>query len=359
MTAADRRQRIVVLAPNWLGDGIMALPALADIRRAHPHAQLAVAARPGLSPLFTMVPGIDETLALDQSRRLRGPQGDIARLRGGRFDCAVLFPNAFRAAWAVRRAAIAERWGYASDLRRWLLTRAVRRPRNPRLHQAAYYQHLTVALGMPAGPLQPVLKVGDDAAKQARELLEAHGWRGEPLVGLAPGAAYGTAKQWPPDRVGRLVADVARHHAARFVIVGSPDDAAAAAQVRAAATAAGADASTILDVCGKTDLVALAAIFTLCRMAVANDSGAMHLAAAVGTPVTAVFGPTREWATAPLQAVGGGSVTIVKTDVWCRPCMLRTCPIDHQCMTGVSVDMVAAPVHAALTSQAVVGEHHR
>jgi heptosyltransferase-2 len=359
VTTAARARRIVVLAPNWLGDAVMALPALADIRRAHPDAHLAVAARPGLAPLFTMVPGIDHTLALDRSGRLRGSQGDVARLRGGRFDRAVLFPNAFRAAWAVRAAGIAERWGYASDLRRWLLTRAVPRPEDPRLHQAAYYQRLTTALGLPAGPLQPMLTVSRDAIQNARGVLEAHGWRGEPLVGLAPGAAYGTAKQWPPDRVGRLVAEVARHHAARFVIVGSPGDAGAAAEVRTAATGAGAAASTILDLCGETDLVALAAIFTLCRMVVANDSGAMHVAAAVGTPVTAVFGPTREWATAPLQAVGGGSVTIVKTDVWCRPCMLRNCPIDHQCMTGVSVEMVARPVHAALTSQAVVGEHHR
>jgi heptosyltransferase-2 len=306
-----------------------------------------------------MVPGIDETLTLDHSRRLRGAQGDIARLRGGRFDRAVLLPNAFRAAWAVRRAGVPERWGYAGDLRRWLLTRAVPRPADPRLHQAAYYQHLTVALGMPAGPLQPVLKVADDAVRQARGMLEAQGWRGEPLVALAPGAAYGTAKQWPPDRAGRLVAEVARHDAARFVIVGTAGDAAAAAHVRAAASRAGVDPSAILDACGKTDLVALAAIFRLCRMVVANDSGAMHLAAAAGTPVTAVFGPTREWATAPLQAAGGGSVSIVKTDVWCRPCMLRDCPIDHQCMTGVSVEMVAQPVRTALTSQGVVGEHHR
>lgn len=357
-TPAAAPSRIVVLAPNWLGDAVMALPALADIRRAHPGAHLTVAARPGLEPLYTLVPGIDGTLALDGRRRLRGPEGDVARLRGGRFDRAVLFPNAFRAAWAARRAGIGERWGYASDLRSWLLTRTVRRPRDPRLHQAAYYQHLTGALGMPAGPLQPSLTMPAGIVGRARQLLESHGWNDEGLVGLAPGAAYGTAKQWPPGRVGQLVAAVARHHPVRFVVVGSGGDAGAASEVQASARAAGADPRAIIDVCGKTDLVTLAGLFSLCRMVVSNDSGAMHLAAAVGAPVTAVFGPTREWATSPLQAVGGGATTILKTDVWCRPCMLRTCPIDHQCMTGISVEMVAAPVRAALTSQDVVGEHH-
>jgi heptosyltransferase-2 len=359
VTATRAASRVVVLAPNWLGDAVMALPALADIRRAHPGGHLAVAARPGLAPLFTLVPGVDETLSLDASGRLGGGQGDIERLRSRRFDRAVLLPNAFRAAWAVRRAGIPERWGYATDLRRWLLTRAIARPRDPRIHQAAYYQHLTAALGMAPGPLQPALTIEAGAVTDARGLLASQGWAGEPLVGLAPGAAYGTAKQWPPERVGRLVAELSQRHAVGFVVIGSPADAPAAGRVRQAALAAGADTAAILDLCGKTDLVALAAVFTLCRMVVANDSGAMHLAAAVGTPVTAIFGPTREWATAPLQAVGGGAVTIVKTDVWCRPCMLRTCPIDHQCMTGIAVETVAAPVQAALTSHPVVGEHHR
>ncbi len=340
--------RLVVLAPNWLGDAVMALPAIADVRRHWPHAMFAVAARRGLAPLFDAVPGVDEVVALDAAPPRLSVASDARRLRDGAFDAALLLPNAFRAALVTWRARIAERWGYATDRRGWLLTRRVERPAADRLHQADYYRHLTAALDVPAGPRHPVLRASDAARGAARRLLGDAGWRGERIVGLAPGAAYGSAKRWPPDRVGALAARVVRELGALPVLVGAAADRVTAGEVMAAAAAAGLPPSAIMDLTGRTDLATLIGVLEACAAFVSNDSGAMHLAAALDVPVTAIFGPTREWATSPLPGPAGRDAAIVHTDVDCRPCMLRTCPIDHRCMTRIAVDDVLGPVGRAL-----------
>jgi len=346
----DAPERLLVLAPNWLGDAVMALPALADVRRHWPRASLAVAARPGLAPLFEAVPGVDAVIALASAppRWSAGP--DTARLREAGADAALLFPNAFRAAYVAWRAGIRERWGFARDLRTWLLTRPVTPPKDERLHQAEYYQHLTASLGIPAGPRRPVLRVGDADRAAAGALLEQDGWRGEPIVGLAPGAAYGSAKRWLPERVGLLAARVAAA-GARPVIVGAAADQATALEVVAAAAGAGLARGAVIDLTGRTDLPTLMGVLARCSAFVSNDSGAMHLASALDVPVTAIFGPTREWATSPLPGPAGRAAIVVHTDVSCRPCMLRTCPIDHRCMTGIEVDAVLTPVLRALADR--------
>jgi heptosyltransferase-2 len=122
------------------------------------------------------------------------------------------------------------------------------------------------------------------------------------------------------------------------------------------ATAAGAGAAEVIDLAGRTDLPALAGVLARCGAFVSNDSGAMHLAAAVDVPVIGLFGPTREWATSPLPGPRGIEAAIVRTDVWCRPCMLRTCPLDHRCMTGIGVDDVLTPALAALRGMPVSPE---
>jgi heptosyltransferase-2 len=337
-----------VLSPNWLGDAVMALPAIADARRLWPEATITVAARGGLSALFGAVPSVDAVVALDATPPRLSVSADAARLREGAHDAALLLPNAFRAALVAWRARIRERWGYATDRRGWLLTRRVAPPSNARIHQADYYRHLTGALGIPQGPRHAVLRVPDQARAAARRLLERDGWRGEPLVGLAPGAAYGSAKRWPPDRVGALAARLSTSLGARTVIVGAMADRATANDVIGATAAAGAAPDTVIDLTGRTDLPTLMGVLASCAAFVSNDSGAMHLAAALDVPVTAVFGPTREWATSPLPGPAGRDATIVHADVDCRPCMLRTCPIDHRCMTRISVDDVFASVTRAL-----------
>jgi heptosyltransferase-2 len=263
-----------------------------------------------------------------------------AELAGEQFDTALLLPNSVHAALVAKRAGIPERWGYRTDWRGSLLTRAVRPAAG--LHQVEYYQQLVHALGFPNGPVEARVTVPRDAREAASRLLAARGWDGgTPLVALAPGAAYGGAKRWPPEYFAELARALAAD-GVHSVIVGSAPDAATAREVERAfdATAAGAEggsrAGVLLTVVGETDIPTLAGVMTLCRGLITNDSGAMHLAAAAGVPVTAVFGPTDERATRPI----GDAHAVLAHPVWCRPCMLRECPLDHACMRGVQVSQV-------------------
>jgi heptosyltransferase-2 len=324
MTAPER---VVVRMPNWLGDIVMALPALAMARRGFPSTRLAVA----LPAAFAAVAGEildaapDEIIVLDD--RQRGRRGEATQLRSGRFDLAILLTNSFGSAWIVRRSRIPDRWGYRANLRGPLLTRAVSRPRG-RVHQADYYRALMRSLGMPEGNGGPRVVPTESTLARGRAALERAGVDlAAPLVGIAPGAAYGYAKRWPPVRV----ADVIRRLAARgvtTVLVGSAGDREAGREIESAART--------VNLIGRTDLRELMGVAAACRAFLSNDSGAMHLAAAIGVPVVAIFGPTDERATAPV-----GDHTILTADVFCRPCMLRECPIDHRCMKRIGAEQVA------------------
>jgi heptosyltransferase-2 len=353
--------RVVVFAPNWLGDAVMALPAVADIRRHFPDATLAVAARAKVAPMFAWVPGVDRVVTLSTPRGLRATvrtARDVEALAAGRFDLAILLPNSFRAAWLARRARIAERWGYRRALRGWLLTRGARISGGHQ-HQADYYQALTAALGMANGPRAARLEPPADARERGVQVLRAHGCPDTAnLVGMAPGAAYGHAKRWLPARFTELTLRLA-DAGITTVLVGSREDADAGAAIeQALARLRGGDAADrIVNVIGRTDLGALAGVMVACRAFVSNDSGAMHLAAAIGVPVVAVFGASDERATSPLPFADAGAAgtgggrgpgasairavnppVILTNPVWCRPCMLRECPIDHRCMAGISAD---------------------
>jgi heptosyltransferase-2 len=352
--------RLLIVAPNWLGDAVMALPAIADVRRQAARAEIAVVARPSLAPLFSMVDEVDRVLQLDSLLPLRTVAGELARHD---FDAALLLPNSMRAALLVTLARIPERWGYRADLRGPLLTRAIDRPAG--LHQADYYQQLVHALGFPNGPMEPRITVPPEARAAGVKALGDSGWDGRArLVALAPGAAYGGAKRWPPESFAALAAALAAD-GVQSVMIGSAADAATAAEAArafhgsaarrlrsegaSASTEASASAETaaadrrlehplLFSLVGRTDLPTLAGVLASCRALVTNDSGAMHLAAACGTSVTAVFGPTDERATRPL----GDAHRILTAPVWCRPCMLRECPLDHACMRGVDAAAVAA-----------------
>jgi heptosyltransferase-2 len=336
-------KRLVILSPNWLGDAVMALPAIADVRRAAPGASITVAARAAIAPLFRLVPEVDDTILLSKPAAMH----DVARWRGlgaelanGGFDAALLLPNSMHAALLASRAGIAQRWGYRAGWRGRLLTRAIARPSG--LHQVASYQQLVAALGFANGPTVPRVRVPQEARDAAARLLTDEGWDGHaPLVGLAPGAAYGGAKRWPPACFGELAAALAADGVS-CVMVGSAADAATAAEVARAFPGRGP--ARLHNLVGRTDLSALAGVLTSCRTLVTNDSGAMHLAAACGVGVTAVFGPTDDTATRPL----GEAHAVLTHAVWCRPCMLRECPLDHRCMRGVDVGAVLASARRTL-----------
>jgi heptosyltransferase-2 len=348
----------LVVAPNWLGDAVMALPAIGDVRRRVPEARLIVAARKGVADLVRLSPLVDEVVQLGwggQVWKRAALAADVTRLRDSGAQTAILLPNSFASAYLVYQAGIAERWGYATDLRRHLLTKPVARPRRAS-HQAEYYQQLMAALGMETGPLEPELTVSPSALAAARTLLAEHGFDGRtPMVVLAPGAAYGRAKQWVPSHVTRVIATLAGERATTCVLVGSHADAGITAAIRTAVigvrprSGSGSDPRTpsarVIDLAGKTTLEQLAAILSISQACIANDSGAMHVAAAVGAPVVAIFGPTIVEATRPLPR-RGGRVEVLTNPVWCRPCMLRECPIDHRCMTGITPERVLSTLEA-------------
>jgi heptosyltransferase-2 len=325
--------RIVVIAPNWLGDAVMALPAIADLRHHYAAAHLAIAARPPVSPLFTMVKGVDELVGLPGRWRVNAPE-----LTAGAFDIAVLLPNSFATALIAKNAKIPERWGFATDFRGWLLTRGLSRPTGT-THQSEYYQALTTGLGIPIGPA--FATVWPDA-NRARQILTNVGLDlDEPFVVLAPGAAYGRAKQWLPERFAQLADLLINERGWSVLMVGSNADRSACAEVAARLPATGTRINRLIDLSGKTDLPALAGVLQLARAVVSNDSGAMHLAGAVGTKVVAIFGATNETRTSPLSAgVDAPRPAIISHEVFCRPCMLRECPIDHRCMSGISAARV-------------------
>lgn len=326
-------RKLVVRAPNWLGDAIMALAALGAVRRAFPEVPLVLAAPGSIAPLFEERTPVapDEILVVDRRR-------ETEQLRATRADTILLLPNSFGSAWCASRSGIAERWGYATRGRRWLLTRAVGRPRGV-LHQTRYYLALVRGLGIEADDAPPRVEASPRSLQQADALLKAAGIdAGRPLIGFAPGAAYGHAKQWPPTRFA-AVADALSRRGAAVVLVGAAADREAGRAIESALSRDGRVANLI----GRTNLRQLVGVVARCAGFVSNDSGAMHLADVLGVPLTAIFGPTNERATAP---AGGGPADVLVRDVFCRPCMLHECPIDHRCMRRIAVDDVVASVVA-------------
>jgi heptosyltransferase II len=348
--------RMLILSPNWLGDAVMALPAIADVRRRFPRARLIVAARRSVADVFHLAPSVDEVLLLQWSGTLlrrRALRADLDALRRTAADAALLLPNSFASAWVVHRAGIPERMGYARDWRRRWLTRAVKTPRRS-VHQAEYYQHLVRALDIPSGPLEPVLEAPEAAVAEGRALLAARGWdQTRPLIAIAPGAAYGTAKRWMPAHFAHLVTMLARTRSATSVMVGSRGDRETTTWIRDLVPEA--ERAYLIDAAGETSLESLAGVMRLARVFVSNDSGAMHMASALGVPVVGLFGPTREYETAPL-ARAGHRVEVMLHPVWCRPCMLRECPIDHRCMKGLTPERVFAMVSEVMQGR---GAHER
>jgi len=333
---------VLVFSPNWLGDAVMALPAVADIRRHAATRRLVVAARPGLAALWHIVAGVDDVVVIPRARgaaRWRTLRLNAEAIGRAGADIAVLLPNSLQTAWMARRAGIPERWGYRRNLRGWLLTRAVRRPRGL-VHQADYYRLLVAAAGISIGERAPRLGVPPAIVGEARDMLMAAGWTpGARLLGIAPGSAYGGAKRWPPERFAAVAAELARAHGLLPVLVGSEADRAAACAIEAELGKIGQAGSrpASINLAGRTDVPRLAGVLTLCAAFVSNDSGAMHLASAVGTPVVALFGPTDERVTAPVDA----RARVLTAAAWCRPCLLRECPLDHRCMNGIDAGTVA------------------
>lgn len=315
---------LVVRSPNWLGDAVMALPAVRNLKTLAGDAPLAVAAPEKLAALWRKCPFVDQVVALEKPRNLLAA---ARQLRAGKFGSAVLLPNSLRSVAEAWLAGIPQRLGYARGGRGLLLTRTIPAPaRNPaRLHQRFYYLDLVAALGGPSDDSLPRLR-GDPAI--------ATGSRGLVLA-ICPGAEYGPAKRWP---VENFVA-VARHfietRQARIVLLGAEADAPVAEEfVR--------QLPEVENRVGKTSLDEFMAALASARLVLCNDSGAMHAASALDVPALAVFGSTEPLLTGPM----GASSRVLRHHVPCSPCFLRECPIDFACMTSVTPE---AAIEAAET----------
>ncbi len=321
---------LLVRATNWLGDAVMSLPALRAIRERFPQARITLLARPWVAGLYTRERFADETM-------LTG--GGFHALRARRFDTAILLTNSFQTALTMRLAGIPHRIGYARDGRGWLLTDAISPPKPGEIpqHEAFYYLELLRRAGLidSLPPTQTIELAG--AAEARRAGLERFAAMGisRPLVGVSPGAQNSRAKQWMPDRFAEAAVRVSAALDAVIVLFGSPAEHPLCQMLAESVRRAG---RPVLNLAGETTLPQFAEMAAACRVFLTNDSGAMHVASALGVPTVAVFGPTDSIATAP----AGPASRIIRKPVDCSPCMLRDCPIDHRCMTAVSAAEVAS-----------------
>ncbi len=333
-------RRVLIRGVNWVGDAVMTTPAIAGIRRTFPRARISLLVRPWVAGVFQGNPHIDEVLLYDREGRHRGVSGLLRlaqELRGSRFDLAVLLQNAFEAALLAFLARIPRRVGYNTQGRGFLLTHVAVRDRSAtRLHHVDYYQTLLREFGWLEGDGVPTIYLGSDVQERAGALLTGEGVRPEEaLVAFNPGSTYGSAKRWPADRYAALADRLVEGLRVRVLLTGAQGDAAVARAVRSLSRYP----QFITDLTGRTDIQVLAAVLKRCAAVVTNDTGAMHIGAAVNLPVIAIFGPTDPGATSPV-----GRYLLVRHPVPCSPCLLRECPIDHRCMTGISVDEVFSAV---------------
>ena len=377
--AASRR--ILVRGVNWLGDAVMTTPALQRLRQAFPGAHLALLTHDKLASLWERHPSLNAVLTFSPGE---SPWSVARRLRAESFQTAIVLPHSPRSALEVWLAGIPQRIGYRRPCWSWLLTRAIpRRPgqgqmarRSPsevrRLispaggagsgsrppppeqtaHQLYDYLHLMAALGANPEPFPPKLEITAAETQQAEQDLlgalrggAAGAVPGRPaiLLGLNPGAEYGPAKRWPAESFAAVARQISRRHTnCAWLTFGGPGDSQLCSDIVQLA------GGGVVNLAGKTSLRQLMALLKLCRVLLTNDSGPMHVAAALGTPVVVPFGSTSPGLTGP-GLPGDPLHQLLQSAAPCSPCFRRTCPIDFRCMTGISPDRVIAAVSQAIS----------
>jgi len=329
-------RRILLRATNWVGDAVMSMPAFEAVRKNFPESHIAVLARPWVAPLYESHPAAN---AVIHYKRGQGYWKDsveflrvIQRVRALRFDMAVLFQNAFEAALIARLAGIRIRVGYNTDARGFLLSHSIARGTEVlKLHQVEYYLTILRALGWKAPTRDPALRTGPDSVTRARSLLFSKGIGDrDVLLGLSPGAAYGPAKRWPVERFAAIGDRAIKEWGARVVVIGTEKE------KELGETLVSAVSPGAVNLCGMTGLGDALALIARCRLFVSNDSGLMHVAAALNVPTVAVFGSTDSVATGPR----GKHARIVKKDMECSPCLKPECPMGYRCLLAVQPEEV-------------------
>ncbi len=321
-------KRIIVKGTNWIGDVFLSLPAVYSLRRIFPDAVIDIALKRPLGALVGRVAEIDSVLHYDGT--FPGELELVRRMRNSRYDLGIIFPRSLHSALLVYLGGARRRIGYAADGRSMLLTdRVMRTPEIRAVHQSHYYRHIVSVLGDPGPLITPRITPDADSDAWADEFLRAGGYEKGPIFGINPGAAYGDAKQWRPDRFGAVADRLVGRFGGRAVIMGGKKDQAIEAQV------AGSMKSRPIRAAGATTIERLISLISRSTLFITNDSGPMHIAAALTVPIVAVFGPTNPDTTSPM-----GRAAIVRHEFECSRCLLRSCPIDHRCMESVTAGEV-------------------
>jgi len=326
---------IIVKMPNWLGDLVMATPVLADLRQHWKDARLTAMCQSNVAPLLKCDPHIDEIFSYSR------PSGWIHRrqhleivspLENGKYDLGILLTNSFSSAWWFWRGKVKNRIGFRSGIRSFLLNSAQSFPQfKEKQHQVITYKTLLQPLGIPLSDTSPQLYVSSEEARAAETLLGKHGVAlgRHIVVGINPGAAYGSAKCWPPERFKSITKRLIENPHLYVVYFGDQIGAPLVADICRDFP------ERVINLAGKTSLRELIALIQSCSIFLTNDSGPMHIAAALRTPLLALFGSTNDVKTGP-YAFG----QVIHKHVECSPCYKRVCPIDFRCMTRIGVDEV-------------------
>jgi heptosyltransferase-2 len=329
-------QRILIRATNWVGDAVMSMPAFEAVRQNFPRSHITVLARPWVAPLYESHPAADEVIPYKRGYGYWKDSSEFFRvirtLRALHFDMAVLFQNAFEAALIARLAGIKIRVGYNTDGRGFLLSHSVVRGKEVlKLHQVEYYLTFLRALCWEAPTRDPELIAGPESVSAVRALLLSKGIADQDLlVGISPGAAYGPAKRWPVERFAAIGARAMRDWGAKVVVIGTEKEK-ELGQILSSSSAPGA-----VNLCGMTGLGDALALIKRCQLFVSNDSGLMHVAAALKVPTVAIFGSTDSSATGPR----GRNARIVKQDMECSPCLKPECTAGYRCLLAVQPEDV-------------------
>ncbi|PIE57574.1 MAG: lipopolysaccharide heptosyltransferase II [Desulfobulbus propionicus] len=341
-------ERILIRSTNWIGDAVMTTPAVRTIRENFPASTISILLLPWVADIFRHSPRVDRLILYDRQGRHQGVLGKwkLAReLARERFDCAILLQNAFEAALISCVAGIPARGGYTTDGRRLLLTHGVIKAADIGLkHQVYYYQEMLQGLGLTPSEDRLELFVPQQVRGKAKQRLAAmsKGTKRRPLIGLNPGAAYGPAKRWPAEQFAELALRICTELAADVAVFGTKADQETAKHIRQAVP----QRDHVLDFTGATDLIEAIALIEQCAAFVTNDSGLMHVAAALGTPLVAIFGSTDHIATGPFSPCS----VIIRKELPCSPCKKSVCPQKHlNCLYAISPGEVLAGIRQLLT----------
>ena len=332
-------RNILARAPNWLGDNLFTFPAVQKIRKLFPEARITVCVKEGYASLWALVEEVDNVIPFDFRgglKTLKAKRAFARKVREGGFDLVVIFPRSFESALWMRVAGVPRRWGYREDGRSLLLTHPVKPPHGYRkMHRMDYFYHLLDSQGG-AEPAPPAcLRISRELRNWAMDFVrsETGVTDFDRLVGLSPHSTGGFVKDWPVENMAALARTVVQEKGATVLLFGDHWEADYNRECVEEPAGAG-----VFNLGGKTDLKQLAAVMSLCRVYVANDSGPAHLAAALGVPLISMFGASDPEATAPR----GEHVRVIFKGVPCSPCLKKECPSDFSCMTSITLEEVMA-----------------